>query len=254
METSSQPRSNSSGQTSVTVSTNPSFWSPFRHPVYRWLWLATVVANTGTWMYNAAAGWLMTSLSPSPLLVSLVQVANNLPMFLFALPAGALADIIDKRRFILALEILIAFVSAVFAAQVSFDIVTPGPLLVFMFLVADFAALEAPAWQAIVPRLVPKQDLGPAIAANSVGVNISRAIGPALAGGMITAIGIAAPFWLNAVSNIGVIGVFWWWRSRPTVVAGRTGNERNPDRVSLCPQQQAHARDPCSRGWLLPLC
>ena len=179
--------------------------------MYRWLWLATVVANTGTWMYNAAAGWLMTSLSPNPLLVSLVQVANSLPMFLFALPAGALADIIDKRRFILALEILIAFVSAVFAAQVSFDIVTPGPLLVFMFLVAAFAALEAPAWQAIVPQLVPKQ-----VAANSVGVNISRAIGPALAGVMITAIGISSPFWLNAVSNIGVIGVFWWWRSRQT--------------------------------------
>ncbi len=216
METSSQPRSDPSSQTSVTESTTPSFWSPFRHRVYRWLWLATVVANTGTWMYNAAAGWLMTSLSPSPLLVSLVQVANSLPMFLFALPAGALADIIDKRRFILALEILIAVVSAVFALLVSLDLVTPGTLLVFMFLVAFFAALEAPAWQAIVPQLVPKRDLGSAIAANSVGVNISRAIGPALAGVIITAVGIAAPFWLNAVSNVGVIGVFWWWRSRQT--------------------------------------
>jgi MFS family permease len=178
--------------------------------------LATVVADTGTWMYNAAAGWLMTSLSPSALLVSLVQVANSLPMFLLALPAGALADIIDKRRFILALEVLVAVVSAVFAALVSFDLVTPGTLLVFMFLIAAFAALEAPAWQSVVPRLVPKQDLGPAIAANSVGVNISRAIGPALAGVIITALGIAAPFWLNAVGGVGVIGVFWWWRSRQT--------------------------------------
>ena len=216
METSSQPRSDPSSQTSVTESTTPSFWSPFRHRVYRWLWLATVVANTGTWMYNAAAGWLMTSLSPSPLLVSLVQVANSLPMFLFALPAGALADIIDKRRFILALEILIAVFSGVFALLVSLDLVTPGTLLVFMFLVAFFAALEAPAWQAIVPQLVPKRDLGSAIAANSVGVNISRAIGPALAGVIITAVGMAAPFWLNAVSNVGVIGVFWWWRSSKT--------------------------------------
>jgi len=178
--------------------------------------LATVVANTGTWMYNAAAGWLMTSLSPSALLVSLVQVANSLPMFLFALPAGALADIIDKRRFVLALEILIAVVSAVFAALVSFDLVSPITLLVFMFLIGAFAALEAPAWQAIVPELVPKQELGPAIAANSVGMNISRAIGPALAGVIIAALGMAAPFWLNAVSNVGVIGVFLWWRSRQT--------------------------------------
>jgi len=149
-------------------------------------------------------------------LVSLVQVANSLPMFLFALPAGALADIVDKRRFILALEVLIAAASAVFAALVSFELVTPGTLLVFMFLIAVFAALEAPAWQAIVPQLVPKQDLGPAIAANSVGMNISRAIGPALAGLIITGLGMAAPFWLNAVSNVGVIGVFWWWRSRHT--------------------------------------
>src|SRR5215470_5939595 len=135
MDTPSPPRSTTSSQTSVTASTSPSRWSPFRHPVYRWLWLATVVANTGTWMYNAAAGWLMTSLSPNALLVSLVQVANSLPMFLFALPAGALADIIDKRRFVLALEILIAVVSAVFAALVSFDLVTPGTLLVFVFLI-----------------------------------------------------------------------------------------------------------------------
>jgi MFS family permease len=216
MDTPTPPRSTTSSQTSVTASTAPSFWTPFRHPVYRWLWLATVVANTGTWMYNAAAGWLMTSLSPSALLVSLVQVANSLPMFLFALPAGALADIIDKRRFILALEVLIAVVSAVFAALVSFDLVTPGTLLVFMFLIAAFSALEAPAWQSIVPQLVPKQDLGPAIAANSVGMNISRAVGPALAGLIITGLGIAAPFWLDALSGIGVIGIFWWWRSRPT--------------------------------------
>ena len=217
MGTPSPPHLTRSSATSEANSA-PSFWSPFRYQVYRWLWLATVAANTGTWMYNAAAGWLMTSLSPSALLVSLVQVANSLPMFLFALPAGALADIIDKRRFILALEILFAVVSAVFAALVSLELVTPGTLLVFMFLIAVFAALEAPAWQSIVPQLVPKQDLAPAIAANSVGMNISRAIGPALAGVIITVLGIAAPFWLNAISNVGVIGVFWWWRSRQAPV------------------------------------
>ena len=225
----SPARSTASSETSLTANSAPSFWSPFRYPVYRWLWLATVAANTGTWMYNAAAGWLMTSLSPSALLVSLVQVANSLPMFLFALPAGALADIIDKRRFILALEILIAVVSAVFAALVSLELVTPGTLLVFMFLIAVFAALEAPAWQSIVPQLVPKQDLAPAIAANSVGMNISRAIGPALAGVIITVLGIAAPFWLNAISNVGVIGVFWCAGFRtpaPMMPTTRSGGRR----------------------------
>jgi MFS family permease len=149
-------------------------WSPFRHSVFTALWIATVVANIGGWMYNASAGWLMTILDPHPLMVALVQVATSLPMFLFALPAGALADIIDKRRFILVLEILIAALSAIFAALVTTDLVTPVTLLLFIFLTAVFSALEAPAWQAIVPKLVPKQDLGSAVNANSVGINISR--------------------------------------------------------------------------------
>ena len=167
-------------------------------------------------MYSAAAGWLMTSLSTSPLLVSLVQVATSLPMFLFALPAGALADIIDKRRFILGLEIAVVGVSVIFAALVTANLVSPQTLLLFMFLTGALAALEAPAWQAIVPRLVPKEDLTSAIAANSVGINISRAVGPALAGVIIASFGIAAPFWLDAVSNFGVIAVFLWWRSQET--------------------------------------
>src|SRR5438874_12030464 len=102
METPSPPRSSTSSQTRMTASAPPAFWSPFRHPVYRWLWFATVVANTGTWMYNAAAGWLMTSLSRSALLVSLGQVATSLPMFLFVLPAGGLGGIVGQRRFLLA--------------------------------------------------------------------------------------------------------------------------------------------------------
>jgi MFS family permease len=188
-----------------------SAWSPFRHSLFRALWIATVVANIGGWMYNASAGWLMTTLSGDPLMVALVQVATSLPMFLFALPAGALADIVDKRRFILILEILISLVSAAFATLVSMDVVTPAVLLLFMFLTSAFSAWEAPAWQSIVPDLVPKEDLPSAVAANSVGINISRALGPALAGVIIVGFGIAAPFWLDAVSNVGVIGVFLWW-------------------------------------------
>ncbi len=190
-----------------------SAWSPFRHMTFAVLWSATVVANIGTWMYNAAAGWLMTSLDPDPLTVSLVQVATSLPMFLFALLAGALSDIIDKRKFLIFVEAAIAAVSVIFAAIVWFGLATPGNLLLFTFLIGAGSALTAPAWQSIVPQLVPKQDLHPAVAANSVGVNISRAVGPAL-GGVITAgVGIAAPFWLNAVSNLGIIGALLWWRS-----------------------------------------
>ena len=191
-----------------------SAWAPFHHRVYRLLWIATIASNIGAWMYSAAASWLMTSLNPDPLMVALVQVATSLPMFLFAIPAGALADIVDTRRFILALEIGVAAVAALFASLLSLGLAGAHTLLGFVFLVSSFAALEAPAWQSIVPRLVPAHDLPAAVAANSVGVNISRAIGPALAGVLIGTVGIIAPFWLDAFSNLGVIAVFLWWRPR----------------------------------------
>jgi MFS family permease len=188
-----------------------SVWSALGYTAFRYLWIATVVSNVGAWMYNAASGWLMTSLNANPLIVSLVQVASSLPLFLFGLPAGALADMVDKRRFILLLEILTTAFSALFALLVTLHAVTPGVLLFFIFLVGILGALETPAWQAIVPLLVPKQALLSASAANSVGINISRVIGPALAGIVILAFGIAAPFWLDAVSNLGVIAVIYWW-------------------------------------------
>jgi MFS family permease len=188
---------------------------PFRHPVFAVIWIATVVANIGSWMYTAAAGWLMTSLDPSPLMVSLVQVADSLPMLLLAIPAGAFADIIDKRRLLIGIETGIAVVSTTFAALVWFQLVTAPLLLLFMFLIGAGAALTAPSWQSIVPMLVPKSDLTRAVAANSVGVNISRAIGPALGGGLIALFGIAAPFGINGVSNVGTIGALLWWRPPP---------------------------------------
>jgi MFS family permease len=186
-------------------------WSPFRHATFAVLWTSAVVANIGGWMYSAAAGWLMTSLDPDPFIVSMVQVATTLPMFLFALPAGALADIVDKRKFLIVAEIAVTIVSAVFAAIVWFGLATPGNLLLFTFLLGVGAAVTAPAWQSIVPQLVPKQDLYPAVAANSVGINISRAVGPALGGAMTARLGIAAPFWFNVISNLGIIGALLWW-------------------------------------------
>ena len=190
----------------------PSPWSPFRYAPFSVVWTATVIANIGTWMYNAASGWLMTSLNPDPLIVSLVQVATTLPIFLFAVPAGALADIVDKRRFLIIGEVAVTAVSAVFAAIVALGAATPGNLLLFTFLIGAVAAMTAPAWQSIVPQLVPKQELTPAVAANSVGFNVSRAVGPALGGMIVAVAGIAAPFWINAISNLAVIGALVWWR------------------------------------------
>ena len=190
-----------------------SAWAPFGHMAFAVVWTATVISNVGTWMYNAASSWLMTSLDANPLVVSLVQVATALPMFLFAVPAGALADIVDKRRFLLIVEVITTLFSALIAAIVWLGAVTPGILLAFTFLLGTASALVAPAWQSIVPLLVARQNLAPAVAANSVGINISRAVGPALGGVIISAAGIAVPFWINALSNLGIVAALLWWRA-----------------------------------------
>src|SRR5271156_3949947 len=132
-----------------------SAWAPFRHRTFAIIWVATVVSNIGGWMYNVASGWLMTSLDADPLTVSLVQVANNLPMFLFALPAGALVDIVDRRLFLIFAETSVAVWSTVFAVLVWLHLITPGSVLVLSFVVAVANAATAPAWQAVVPLLVP---------------------------------------------------------------------------------------------------
>ena len=197
-----------------------SIWAPFRYRAFAVIWLATLVSNIGGWMYAAAAGWLMTSLAPSPLMVALVQVATTLPVFLLALPAGALVDILDKRKFLVAGELSIAAAASIFAALVWLHKVTPVTLLGFAFLVAVGEALVAPAWESIVSMLVPRSELPMAVAANSVGVNVSRAVGPALGGALLGAVGLLAPFLLNAVSNLGVIAALVWWRE-PAAKASR---------------------------------
>src|SRR3984957_2175092 len=187
-------------------------WAPFRNRTFALIWTATVVSNVGGWMYRVASGWLMTSLDADPFIVSMVQVANSLPMFLLAIPAGALVDIVDRRRFLIVGESFITITSTAFAALVWLHLITPGSLLLFSFIVTVGSAVTAPAWQAVVSELVPKPDLPSAVAANSVGINVSRAVGPALGGIIVGALGIAAPFWFDAFSNIGVIAALVWWR------------------------------------------
>ena len=199
---------------------------PLRNPAYAVLWTATVVTNIGWWMYTAAAAWLMTDLSVDPWMVSLVQVSSSLPMFLLALPAGALADVVDKRRLLILAESAIVVISLAFAALVWLDRITPVTLLLFTLVLGAGAAVVAPAWQSIVPLLVTrKEELPLAVALNSVGVNISRAIGPALVGVLTVGVGVSAPFWINAVSNIGSVGGLLWWRP-PQRTGSRLPTER----------------------------
>ena len=193
-----------------------SAWSPFRQSAFAVIWSATLVSNIGGWMYSAASGWLMTGLNPDPFIVSLVQVATTLPIFLVAIPAGALADILDIRKFLLVGESAYTLMSIIFAMIVWQGLATPLNLLLFTFLTGVAGALTAPGWQSVVPQLVPREDLNPAVALNGVGVNVSRAVGPALGGVMAANIGIGAPFWFNAISNLGVVAALLWWRPRQT--------------------------------------
>ncbi|QBF31010.1 MFS transporter [Thalassococcus sp. S3] len=189
-----------------------SAWAPFGRAPFAVLWVATVISNVGTWMNDVGAGWLMTELSPSPFVVAAVQAATTLPVFLFALLAGAVADIVDRRKMLLLVNLLLFLVVAALAILVALDAMTPALLLAFTFLIGTGAAFLAPAWQAIVPKLVPRSELPSAIALNSMGINVSRAIGPALAGALIVSIGLYAPFALNALSFLAILAALLWWR------------------------------------------
>ncbi|RSY86910.1 MFS transporter [Sphingomonas koreensis] len=185
---------------------------PLANPVFRALWIATVVSNIGTWMHDVGAGWLMTSLSPDPLMVALVQAATTFPMFVLALPAGALADIVDRRRLLLGAQLFGLVAAMTLAAITLAGFTTAWILLVFTAAIAMGAAFSAPAFQAIVPELVPRSALQQAVALNSLGVNIARAIGPALGGLIIAASGPAAVFAANALSILGILAVLARWR------------------------------------------
>ncbi|MEM8553094.1 MAG: MFS transporter [Pseudomonadota bacterium] len=213
----------------------PSAFAPLGRGSFALLWVATVISNTGTWMNDVGAGWLMTELSPSPATVALVQAATTLPVFLFALPAGALADIVDRRRLLLIVNLMMAAAALALTVLVGAGAMTVELLLIFTFLLGAGAAFVAPAWQAIVPGLVPRAELPAAISLNSVGINVSRAIGPAVAGVLIVAAGLWAPFLANALSFVAILVALWVWR-------GETGGQRRLPPERLAPAMVAGVR------------
>lgn len=186
---------------------------PFKHSAFTIMWTVTVVSNIGGWMQSAAAGWLMITLDADPRTVAMIQVATVAPMFMLGLPAGALADVVDRRRLLIVVESTNMILIAALAYLVGTHRISAASLIAFTFLQGVASALVSPTWQAIVPQLVVPADLPPAIAMNSTGINISRAIGPALTGLVIARWGTASPFWLDATSSIGVVAALFWWRS-----------------------------------------
>src|SRR5258705_8264036 len=192
-----------------------STWHPLSEPLFRALWLAAVASNIGTWMHNVGADWLMTTLAPSPLMVGLMQTAENAPLFLLALPAGALADIVDRRRLLLLSQGWMLASAVALALLTFFGLTTPWILLILIFCLGLGSALNAPAWQAILPELVPRSELFAAVSLNSVAFNIARAVGPALGGLVVAAVGPWAVFFLNSLSFVGVLIVIYRWQREP---------------------------------------
>ncbi len=186
-----------------------------REPVFRALWTANIFSNVGSWMQDVGASWLMTSLSASPLMIALVQAATTLPIFALALPAGALADVIDRRRLLIVTQTWMLLSAGTLGLLTALGLTGPWTLLALTFALGMGTALNAPAWQAIVPELVPRSEIQPALALNGIGINLARTVGPALGGLVIAAAGPGAVFLLNSVSFVGVIFVLRRWR-RPS--------------------------------------
>ena len=190
----------------------PAAFVPLRHPAFRLLWCATLVSNLGGWVQNTGAGWLMTSLDGRPLMVSLVQAASLLPVFLLALPAGALADIVDRRRFLIAAQLWMSAVALALCLLSAFGLVGAWGLLGLTFALAIGSAVNFPAFAAVTPELLPRQDLAQGIVLNGIGFNLARALGPALGGLLIGVAGVQAAFALNAACVLVLVVALFLWR------------------------------------------
>lgn len=190
----------------------PSRWGVFSHLAFTVILIASSVSAVGAAMFDTASSWRMTGLNPNPLIVSAVQVATMGPLFLLTIPAGALADVVDSRRLLITSQAAVVVVGAAFAVVVSLHFDTPLALLATTFLLGAGGALAAPAWQIITPMLVPRAELESAIAINNAAFNVSRAVGPALAGVAISALSVTVPFWAYCAANVVVLAALIWWR------------------------------------------
>jgi MFS family permease len=197
---------------------------PLHEPLFRTLWIAAVISYTGTWMQNVGAAWLMTSLTMSPLMVGLVQAAGSIAVFLVVLPAGAIADMVDRRKLLLFTQTWMVVSAVALGVLTLAGKTTPMLLLLLTFLMGFGAVLNDPAWQAITPETVSRQNFAAGVALNSAGYNVARAIGPAFGGLVIAAAGSGIAFLLNALSFFGVIYVLYQWRRAPGRTSFRTGH------------------------------
>jgi MFS family permease len=206
-------------QTDSTKS--PSGFAPLRIPLFRDRWIASTVSSLGTWMQDTAGTWLMAILTTSPLLIALMQTAASLPVLFLGLLAGATADIYERRRLLIFWQAWMLVAVAVLAVLTFCGVVSPVTLLLCTFLLNIGSAMNNPAWQAIIPELVPREEIPNAVTLNAISNNIARAVGPALGGLMVAAFmhhpqtGAGWVFVLNSASFAGVIWILWKWKRTP---------------------------------------
>jgi MFS family permease len=196
----------------------PSPWAPLHNPIYRNLFIASFVSNIGTWMQNVAAQWFLVEKHSSDVIVALVQTASLGPTLIFALFAGVLADLFDRRRLLIVLQMYAVLVAVALAVLTYLDRVSPTALLMFTVAIGGASALAAPAWQAIQPEVVPREQIPAVSTLGSVSGNASRAIGPAIGGVILALAGPAAVFAINAISFAGIIVALLVWK-RPKQIA-----------------------------------
>lgn len=189
--------------------------SPLRVPIFRAVWLTSILSNFGGMIQSVGASWMMTSLVSSPQMVALVQASTALPFMLLALLAGAVADNLDRRKVMLAAQFFMLAVSAMLALFAWQGWLTPWLLLLFTFLIGCGMAMNGPAWQASVGDIVQRSQLGPAVALNSMGFNIARSVGPGIGGAIVATAGAAGAFLMNTVTYFGLIAVLLRWRPPP---------------------------------------
>ena len=193
--------------------TDSSPWAPLRRRAFRWLWACVLISWTGTWMQTVGAQWLLVDQPNAAALVSLVQAANTLPVMLLALPGGVLADSFDRRWLLIAVQAYLLGVGSLLTVLTAFGQMPPALLLLFTFALGAGGAVQLPAWQAMLPELVPRTQVRAAARLDLVGVNLARSVGPALAGVVIAYLGgVPMVFALNAASVILFGAALLWWR------------------------------------------
>lgn len=187
-------------------------WVPLRSPVFRIFWIAALFSNLGTWVHETGASWLMATLDSSPWMVSLVRTTMAFPVFILSLPAGVLADWVDRRKVLMVTQLYLLLIALIMAVLTYLQAMTPSLLLVMTLCMGVGMVVHVPTWQSVIPDLVPKGSIPAAVGLGSLSFNLARAIGPAVGGLLMSAVGIWVSFAINALSFLGIFVALLFWR------------------------------------------